>query len=432
MTRGYPHLGFDPAPGTVATVNALRARLTSSAEKLDQAYRLVERLRAGSSWEGDAAVAFREELDGALPDNLRKAHTSLLKAATALGGWETDLGGYQDRARTLDGEAGTAGEKLNAAKEREKTARADPDLKLAGQTFATDAELQNAQSRLDRATRSLNEATTAVTGAQGDLDAVIRRARDLEEEHSTTARAKARTVRDATDKLAPEEPGWFGKAMDWLGDNLTDVLGTIAAVAGLLALLLTGPIGVALLLVAAAASAATLVSRLSDPKVRASLKDGFTKGEFDADFWSNAVGVAGDTLGMVPGVGAVARGVNGAMRSAGAATEALTLTERLASAGGKTWVAAERIAGAENPLTTWLVKGAADPARAGRILDVAVAGAGTATAVYGTGKNIFDEIKNSGVENTATAMDAIRAGTIDGAAHGSTALKTLKVLLNAH
>lgn len=432
MTRSYPHLGFDPTPGTVATVNALRTRLASSAEKLDQAYRLVERLRAGTSWEGDAAVAFREELDGALPDNLRKAHTSLLKAATALSGWETDLGGYQDRARTLDEEAGTAQQKLEAAKARERSAQADPDLKLAGQTFATDAELQNAQSRLDRAAQNLSAATTAVNDAQGNLDSVLKRARDLAEEHSTTARANARTMSDATDKLAPEEPGWFSKAMDRLGDNLTDVLGTIAAVAGLLALLLTGPIGVALLLVAAAASAATLISRLSDPKVRASLKDGFTKGEFDADFWNNAVGVVGDTLGVVPGVGAVARGINGAVRSASAATEALTLTERLASAGSKTWLAAERIAGAENPLTTLLVKGAANPERAGRVLDVAVASAGTATAAYGTAKNIFDEIKKSPVENTATFMDAVRAGTIDGAAHGSTALKTLKVLLNAH
>jgi hypothetical protein len=109
------------------------------------------------------------------------------------------------------------------------------------------------------------------------------------------------------------------------------------------------PVGPILLLVAAAASAATLISRLSNPVVRASLKDGFTKGEFDADFWSNAVGVVGDTLGMVPGVGAVARGVNGAAWSASAGAEALTLGEKLSSAGGKTWLAAQRIRAAKNP-----------------------------------------------------------------------------------
>ncbi|GCD44215.1 hypothetical protein [Streptomyces paromomycinus] len=431
MTQPYPHLGFDPAPGNIAAVSALQAKLTSLAETLAKAYRLVQQLQSGSSWEGDAAVAFREELDGALPDNLKKAHTSLLKAADALAGWSRALHGYLGDAKKLDAEAKAAHDKLDLAKEQEKKASNNPDLKLAHQTFTDAASLQNAQARLDKATTALNDARGSVIDAQGLLSSIKRRAHDLESEHSSTARGKASSIRDATDKLAPKEPGWFGKAMDWLDDNLTDVLGTVAAIAGLLALVLSGPIGVAFLLVAATASAATLASRLSDPAVRASLKDGFTKGEFDAGFWSNAVGVAGDTLGMVPGVGAVARGINGAVRSAGAATGTLTLTDHLASAGSKTWLAANRIAGAENPLTTWVVRGAANPERAGRMIDLGVTGAGTATGTYGTAKDLIDTLDDDTANNVGTSMDGVRAGSFDGAGHGATALKTLQVLLDA-
>ncbi|WP_326663653.1 hypothetical protein [Streptomyces canus] len=429
--NSYPSLGFDPTPGSVSVVTELTSRLQKSAQTISDAHKMIENLRSGGDWEGDAAVAFREQLDGALPTNLKNAHSSITRAATALADWQKALDGYQQRARTLDGDAKDAKGKIGTAEGQEKTASANPDLKLAGKTFTDDAELKNAQARLDRATEELTKAREAVTTAKTAYNDVIRRARELQEEHGTDARGKARVLRDSTDKLAPEEPSWFEKAMDWVGDNLTDILGTIAAIAGLAALFFAVPVGPILLLVAAAASAATLISRLSNPVVRASLKDGFTKGEFDADFWSNAVGVVGDTLGMVPGVGAVARGVNGAARSAGAGAEALTLGEKLSSAGGKTWLAAQRIHAAENPLTTWLVKGAADPSSASKIIDVSVSGAGALTGTYGVAKNLWDEIKNPAAENAATGADGVRAGSFDGAGHGATALKTLKILFGA-
>ncbi|MFK0120524.1 hypothetical protein [Streptomyces sp. NPDC090994] len=424
----YPNLGFDPAPGQISVVSGLTEKLKKSAQTIADAHQMIENLRSGSSWEGDAAVAFREQLDGALPTNLKNAHTSITRAATALADWQRALDGYQDRARTLNGQAKEAQGKVDTAEGREKSASANPDLKLAGQSFTDDAELKSAQARLDKATEELTKARQAVTDARTEYDDVIRRARELEEEHATDARGKARVLRDSTDKLAPEEPNWFESSMEWVGDNLTDILGAVAAIAGLAALFFAVPVGPILLLVAAAASAATLISRLSDPVVRASLKDGFTKGEFDADFWSNAVGVVGDSLGVVPGVGAVARGVNGAVRSASAGAEALTLGQRLSSAGGKTWLAAQRIHAADNPLTTWLVKGAADPSAMAKAIDVSVSGAGALTGTYGVAKNVWEDIKNPAAESASTGADGVRAGTFDGAGHGATALKTMKIL----
>ncbi len=425
----YPNLGFNPVPGSVPVVSALTAKLQKSAQTISDAHRMIENLRSGSSWEGDAAVAFREQLDGALPTNLKNAHTSITRAATALGEWQKALDGYQDRARTLDGQAKAAKTKIETAEGTEKTASAHPDLKLAGQSFTDDAALKNAQARLDKATDELTKAREAVTEAKNAYNDIIKRAQELEEDHATDARGKARTLRDSTDKLAPEEPGWFEKAMDWVGDNLTDILGAIAAIAGLAALFFAVPVGPILLLVAAAASAATMISRLSDPKVRASLKDGFTKGEFDADFWSNSVGLAGDALGMVPGAGAVARGINGAARTASASGEVLSLGQMLSSAGGKTWLAAQRLStGGPSPLSTWLVKGTSNPTLYGNVLDRSVAGAGVLTGTYGVAKNAWEDIKDPTAEKTATGMDAGRAATFDGIAHSSTVIETLRIL----
>lgn len=101
----YPSLGFDPAPGNVTVVSELTSRLQKSAQTISDAHKMIENLRSGGDWEGDAAVAFREQLDGALPTNLKNAHASITRAATALSDWQKALDGYQQRARVLDGDA---------------------------------------------------------------------------------------------------------------------------------------------------------------------------------------------------------------------------------------------------------------------------------------------------------------------------------------
>lgn len=431
MTDPYPHLGFDPAPGSTVVVALLEERLRTAAGKLSEADQLVRRLRDSTSWQGDAAVAFREELDGVLPRNLGDAHTSLRKAAAQLRRWGTSLGDFQTTAARLDGEARAARQRLADAHHNWQLAKDNPDLGLAHMTFTDMDVLADAQGRLDVATGELHRAVSAVESAQADLEAILRRARDLAQEHEATARDHARAIREATDGLAPEEPSWFTKALEWLKDNLTDVLGLTAAVLGLLALLVTGPVGAALLLCAATTSVAAMTSRISDPKVRAALRDGFTKGEFDSDFWAAAVGLLGDSLGSVPVIGAVARGVNGAVRAANALGKSLGLSEALASAGSKAWLAATRIHRSANPVTTLLVKGSANPAAAAKNLDATVAGAGVATAGYGAAKNLWDPIKHPAVEDTGTTVDAARAVPFDSAGHGNTVLKTLKVLLHA-
>ncbi len=123
--------------------------------------------------------------------------------------------------------------------------------------------------------------------------------------------------------------------------------------------------------------------RLSDPKVRASLADGITKGELDSDFWGNVVSLGGDVLGAVPGVSAVGVGVRGTMRALQAGEEAVSLGKVLTALGSKTIGEAKAISNLGNPALNMVVGGARDSARAGEAVEITSASLGVMTAGYG-------------------------------------------------
>ncbi|MFC7310092.1 hypothetical protein ACFQVC_38480 [Streptomyces monticola] len=426
----YVQLGWNPVPGQPGEVEGLRTQLTNSAAALQTAYQKIDKLLGESSfWEGDAAVGFREALDGDLPKYMKDAHKSLTQAAGHLGTWHGGLTSRRELAHKYDAEAGDHKGDLKAAHSRHESAQRNPDLKLKDQKFTEGPELEAAQARFNAASTQLNDAVTAVNKAQGALDEVLRKARELESTHEAEARDLATKLKDATKDLAPEEPGWLSKALSWIGDNLTNILSVLAAVAGLLALLCTGPFGIAMLLVAAGASLATAGTRFAKPEFRASLKDGFTKGEFDADFWENSVGLAGDLAGAVPGLGAVSRGANGAVRSAIAGGEAAGGLVQFAKAfGDDTVTAASRIstAGAFNPVGDWVARaaGGSQAVRAG--MDYISPVAGVATSGFGLAADNVDAL-NSGKDAT-TAVDGARAGLFDGPGAVDTAVKAIRVV----
>ncbi|WP_329472110.1 hypothetical protein OIE75_24200 [Streptomyces sp. NBC_01723] len=255
----YPHLGFNPVPGDTEAVRGLEKKLSGCAKVLQEAYDLVTKLLDGSYWKGDAAVAFREQLDGgALPLNLKNAAHSIRKAARQLDRWEAELGDFQRRARKLEEDARDARAAVERAQGRVDKAGDDPDRKV-----------------LTRANGDLDD-------AQDELNKVIGKAKRLAGEHEEKAGHRARKIRDATKKLVPHEPGWFDEALDWLGDNLPDILSFTAGLVGVAALLLAGPMGwgvatvAALMLSASGLNMIALGLRIADPEVRASLWDGLT------------------------------------------------------------------------------------------------------------------------------------------------------------
>ncbi|MFG3317629.1 hypothetical protein ACGF3J_06235 [Streptomyces sp. NPDC048171] len=381
----YPHLGFNPVPGDTEAVRGLEKKLSGCAKVLQEAYDLVTKLLDGSYWKGDAAVAFREQLDGGpLPLNLKNAAHSVRKAARQLDRWEGELGDFQRRARKLEEDARDARAEVERAQGRVDKVGDDPDPKV-----------------LTRAKGDLDD-------AQAELNKVIGKAKRLAGEHEEKAGYRARKIRDATKKLVPHEPGWFDEALDWLGDNLPDILSFTAGLVGVAALLLAGPMGIGLTAVAAlmlstsGISAVALALRLGDPETRASLLDGLTKGELDADFWSNAVSVGADLAGALPGLGAVARGSIEATDAIQTGSVALGFWPKASAYGVKTLDEAKAIVGIENQLLARAVRGFSNPEKAAQSVAAASGLAGVGTGGMGLYSKAVDA-DDDGIKDGAVA-----------------------------
>ncbi|MER6390806.1 hypothetical protein ABT236_20380 [Streptomyces sp. NPDC001523] len=373
----HPALGFDPAPGHPASVLALARKLATSANSLGEAGRVVGALVSHSaSWQGEAATAFRASLSSELPRYLDAAHTSLTDAARQLDSWHETL--------------------------------------VAHRALAARYESQAAAATTDEARADAR-----------------RLAHELASDHTASARAIAKTLNSAAAKLAPKEPGMLASLWNKITEDPGDALSNASAILGAVGAgvaLFCPPAGLAVMLVAGGLSLAALGTHLADPKFRKPLTDGFTKGEFDADFWKSSVTLLGDSLGAVPGVAAVATGAKAgtvAARAAMAVPEAGALSGLSPGAGAfarTTWTAAEDLRQVENPLSTWVMRSSTPEVRERVGVGVAAVGAATATVGYAT--------DNETVGQGSTAVDGARAAIEDGpsaaakSAHFWTAIRT--------
>ncbi|MDX6758368.1 hypothetical protein SIN09_02625 [Streptomyces sp. F8] len=355
-------LGFDPAPGNPAAVLALTKKLGASAKSLDEASRVVTDLVShSSSWQGEAATAFRAALSRDLPRYLASAHTSLAEAARRLTGWHDTLVAHRELAARYEGLAAAA---------------------------KTDEALTDAR----------------------------RLARELAAEHAAAARRVAAALNAATDKLAPKEPGLLASIWRKITEDPADALSNASAILGFVGALVAlacPPAGLAIMLVGSGLSLAALAMHTSDPKFRKSLTDGFTKGQFDADFWKSSVTLLGDTAGSVPGVAALASGAKAgtaAARAAVAATpEASALTGLSPGATAfrqAAWSTSDDVRRVESPLTGWALRTSTQETR--DRVGVAVAGTGALTAALDYGPD------NETVEHSSTSVDGTRGVLEDG------------------
>ncbi|MCX5558102.1 hypothetical protein [Streptomyces sp. NBC_00038] len=400
----YPNLGFNPVPGSTETVSGLHKKLAGCAKVLEETHELVTKLMDGSYWEGDAAVAFREQLDGGpLPLNLKNAAHSIRKAAKQLDRWDGELEDFQRRAKRLEEDAKDAQAAVDRAQGHASKAGDSPDLDKKG-------------AKHDDAQQAMTQANTAVDDAEDELEKIRGRARKLAEEHEHQAQYRAGKIRDATKKLAPHEPGWFDSALDWLGENLPDILSFVAGAIGLAALILAGPLGwgiaavAALMLTASAISLTAFVLRISDPEVRASLWDGFTKGELDADFWSNAVSSGADLAGSLPGIGAIGKGAFTGVRAITQSTATLSIGQKMAMYGTKTMDEARAITRLDNPLVGWMVRGVSASSHAAAIKNVTVTSGltGAVTGGFGLYDSLVDADDDGIKDGTVAGIDGTR------------------------
>ena len=199
----FPGLGFDPAPGSLETVASLASSLGAARKELAEALATVRQVASGgSTWQGEAAEGFARRL-GQLPQHLDTAQQSFGEAADELQTWQSQLGTMKRQAQQLEAQA-------EAARRSVRQAQGSPDLGLAGQSFSTGPELEQAERRYQAATAALNS-------AEAELDGLVEQAKRLLEQH----RGLAETVAAAVDRaahLAPSGPGFFHRILDGMED----------------------------------------------------------------------------------------------------------------------------------------------------------------------------------------------------------------------
>lgn len=342
MTNPYPNLGWNPVPGIPSEVQSLKTKVDRAAKALRSSHTQIERLLGESShWEGDAASAFRDALDGELPDYMKKAAESVEEASAQLVKWDGDLTSNRDTAKKYDEEAKEKKSAASGAQGSYDDAKKDPDLDLGGKTYPSQAEADAATGRLRAAEGRLRDAAGKVEAANNAFDEVIKKARELEGEHTREADKIAKALDVADDGLAPEEPGWLSRTLSSIGDGLKaigqfllDHAGTIGAIAGLLALFPT-PLAPLFAGIAVVASAASMAKNLASEDFRDSLM-GEHGGMAAFSAWAS---MAGDAMGMVPGVGALSRAGGEVGMMAGLAREggeAMTMGARASAFGRET------------------------------------------------------------------------------------------------
>ncbi|WP_148302117.1 hypothetical protein [Tomitella biformata] len=365
----YPNLGFNPVEGLPADVEATSASIASAATVVGEANALLGRLGDAhdEAWRGEAGDAFRAHLDQTLSTDLRMASNSLDEALTLFRGWHEALVAMTEDARRLDAEAGVAREALARAEAELTRAQANPDLALAGMLFDPGEELQAAQRRLDAAKGAVRQVQTAVDECSATLESVLRQARELQVVCEAKAARVAEELTGIASRYAPSEPDQgildrLGDAVDaikdWYAENkdeIYQVLSTVSAASGVLALITPPPIDVLALGISVVTGAGVLAMDLSDPEVQASLgklMQGDLTGGLQA---AKTLGV--DALGVLPGVG-LAKGLRMAdevAAGAAAAGESMGTAARLSEVSrvvNTPGVISERVADASQVLKT--------------------------------------------------------------------------------
>jgi hypothetical protein len=313
-TTTYPNLGFNPVPGVPDNVERMESKISIAVDSLRESNYLMSRLRDAndSIWQGDAGNAFRDHVDEKLVKNLDHAQTSLEKAVGVLSRWHGDLVNFKGVAAQLDQEMAAAKQQQAQARDEYNSARSNHDLNLAQQWFGDPVALQQAQTRLDAAKAELNMAAADFDAANANVDDIMRRAKELEQQHHQTGMRAAAELAAATDHLAPHKPGGLFHAIGsafsaiggFIGDHIKDihnVLSTISSVAGLVALVTPPPIDAIALGVSVATGAAAFATDLADPNFRHQMGRLMTF-HFDKDSLGALATGVGDGLSMVPGV----------------------------------------------------------------------------------------------------------------------------------
>jgi hypothetical protein len=198
----FSALGFDPAPGDVATLSGYVDALTTSCDGVDDALSMMDG-SDDAAWIGKSATAFRAALSEDFRPHLSDTGEALRTSRTALATWTDQLTNYQRRAAALAEEASAASASVASSESAHAQAQANKD--------AEDADPD-----------AVSNASTALANAQGELESIRARARQLKDEVDADAAAAAGALLSASDTLdsyaGNKFTNFMGSAGDWLAD----------------------------------------------------------------------------------------------------------------------------------------------------------------------------------------------------------------------
>ena len=264
----------DPTPGAPDRLVALSTRFLDFAETAHRARVAVESLQGDGAvltWIGLSGDAFREQF-GEFPEQLRKLYNSHQMAGEALKAYAPKLElaqGQADRA-LADGRA--AHDRLSSLHGQLNLVQAD-----AGSSDRHLSELTNTAAgapspdpeQVRQATRDAAAAQQRLTNVRGEvasaqqaLDAAKSLVNQAKQLRDTASRECVQKVNDASDAGIQPRSFWqkLGEAFKAIWDAICEVAKWVALVAGVIALVIGGPLA----WVALAAGAILLIKAIVD------------------------------------------------------------------------------------------------------------------------------------------------------------------------
>jgi hypothetical protein len=310
----FPSLGFDPAPGDLATAEQVTRGVADTAVALEEISTLLSGAAAGA-WRGQASIAFRDLLDDEFRPRVTTAARSFDTARQALDGWLDTMRSSQSRARSLEAQHAEAVHRARAA---HVALASIPEATPPAGATRTPEEASVETERL----RARATVSRSVASADAEVERIERDARKLLDEYEDLGRAAAARMQRAID-IAPTEPGFWQRlagdmraAIDVIDDFLDDagdwaigfleelapMLDLFADLAGLLgavgSLLVWIPglncLGGALLVVGALGTAARYAAAVGET---GSFAEALTDGDFLMDAAGLALGAGGWRVG---------------------------------------------------------------------------------------------------------------------------------------
>ncbi|MGH3908499.1 MAG: DUF6531 domain-containing protein [Pseudonocardiaceae bacterium] len=292
-------LSEDPTPGDPHRARALAQKLLGEAESVENNTSRLRSVTTDSDalrMEGDYAPAFREVLSE-LPGELAKLGKAYRRCGDALSAFATSLADAKSQSGNALRQGQDAQNTIQGALRQIRAALpADRAAMVSDRRVPTEFALDAAIADLDEGTKA--QARAALRRAQyADQDRARARrlATDAARLRGDAEDTCVEGIQDALNDTGIKNKEWWEKAWDAVSapfrswDAFVDLCKNVAMVAGVVALFISGPIGLALVAVALVAGAVIFADTLSK----------YARGE------ATLGALAMDALGLIPG----ARGV---------------------------------------------------------------------------------------------------------------------------